>query len=88
MLHDRRKTPRRAFSRIARFNNDLTGPRECMVVDLSDEGARLYSEIDTPPAFTLTISGDNGDERRACRVVWRLGHEVGVQFTDPAPAGR
>ena len=88
MLQDRRKTPRRAFNRIARFNNDLTGPRECMLVDLSDEGARLYSEIETPPAFTLTISGDKGDQRRACRVVWRLGHEIGVQFTDAVPAAR
>jgi hypothetical protein len=88
MLLDRRKTPRRAFNRIARFSNDLTGPRECMVVDLSDQGARLYSEIETPPAFTLTISGDKGDERRPCRVVWRLGHEVGVQFMDTVPATR
>jgi PilZ domain len=88
MLQDRRKTPRRAFNRIARFNNDLTGPRECMVVDLSDQGARLYSEIETPPAFTLTISGDSGDERRTCQVVWRLGHEVGVQFTDAPRAER
>lgn len=58
-----------------------------MVADLSDQGARLYSD-ETPPAFTLTISGDKGDERRACRVVWRLGHEVGVQFTDALPAPR
>jgi PilZ domain-containing protein len=75
MLQDRRKTPRRAFKRITRFNNDLTGPRECMVIDLSDQGARLHSD-ETPPAFTLTVSGDKGDERRACRVVWRPGHEV------------
>lgn len=88
MLVDRRKTPRRAFNRIARFNNDLTGPRECMVVDLSEQGARLYSENETPLAFTLTISGEKGDERRPCRVVWRLGHEVGVQFTDMVPAPR
>jgi hypothetical protein len=82
MLPDRRKTARRTFNRVARFNNDLTGPRECMVIDISDVGARLYSEIEAPPAFTLTVSCIGGDMRRSCRVVWRNGNELGVQFTD------
>lgn len=80
MLQDRRKTPRRAFKRIARFNNDLTGR--------ANASSSTCPTRATPPAFTLTISGDKGDERRACRVVWRLGHEVGVQFTDALPAPR
>jgi hypothetical protein len=35
-----------------------------------------------PETFTLSVTGDAADIRRECRVVWRLGGEVGVAFTD------
>jgi len=36
-----------------------------------------------PPKFTLTISGDDGvNIRRECRIIWQLGGELGVEFTD------
>ena len=57
-------------------------PRPCMVTDISDGGARLYSEIDMPPVFTLSVSRDGENMRRECRVVWRLGGELGVEFID------
>jgi hypothetical protein len=53
-----------------------------MVTDISDAGARLYSEIDMPPTFILSVTGEGVDVRRECRVVWRLGGELGVEFTD------
>ena len=53
-----------------------------MVTNMSEGGARLYSEIDMPPRFTLSVSRDGGDIRRECRVVWRLGGELGVEFID------
>jgi hypothetical protein len=52
------------------------------VTDISDRGARLYSELDLPERFTLSLSGDGVDVRQECRVVWRLGGELGVEFTD------
>jgi hypothetical protein len=52
-----------------------------MVTDISDHGARLYSELDVPERFTLSLSGDGIDIREECRVVWRLGGELGVEFT-------
>jgi len=30
----------------------------------------------------LAVSGEDADIRRECRVVWRLGGEVGVTFID------
>jgi PilZ domain len=86
MFQDRRRVPRKRFNRIARLYNDLAGQRECMLIDFSELGARLYSEIETPPEFTLLVSGEGGNVSRACRVVWRLGNELGVQFTDALPA--
>jgi hypothetical protein len=82
---ERRKLARRVINRVAHFSSDDGSlPRSCMVTDISDGGARLYSETDMPQKFTLQVSSDGGNARRDCRVVWRLGCEVGVEFTDVA----
>jgi hypothetical protein len=53
--------------------------RDCWITDISDGGARLHSEADIPGEFALVFPDG---VRRDCRVMWRLGHEAGVQFTD------
>jgi len=85
MFKERRKIPRRAINRVAQFSSDDGSlPRSCMITDISEAGARLFSEADLPQRFTLSVSGDGGHARRDCRVVWRLGGEFGVEFTDRA----
>ena len=80
-MKDRRLTPRRPINRIARFSAGLgTLPRECMVTDISAHGARLFSEAEVPDQFTLSLSGDGPEVRQECRVIWRLGGELGVEF--------
>ena len=69
------------ISRVAHFTSDVSPtPRPCLLTDISDGGARLYSEIDMPPKFTLTVSGDGPILKRECRVAWQLGGELGVEF--------
>lgn len=80
MLAERRKTTRLKFNRTGRFNSDLSGQHECMIVDLSEGGARLHTPTDTPPEFVLTILTDAGAVQKRCKVMWRLGHEVGIEF--------
>jgi hypothetical protein len=89
MLTDRRGARRYKINRIAKFQADAyTLPRDCMISDISDGGARLFAEnVDIPDQFNLLISDNARDLRRQCKVVWRLGYELGVQFTDPVPAG-
>ena len=83
---ERRKSSRRRINRVAQFHSEISPtPRTCMVTDISEGGARLYCEIDIPPKFTLWVSGEGVNERRECRVVWRLGGELGVEFIDRAP---
>ena len=83
MVKDRRGVPRRVINRLAQYRCGLGAlPRACMVTDISSGGARLYSETDMPETFTLSVSADNTDIHRECRVVWRLGGEVGVTFVD------
>lgn len=88
MFKERRKHRRDAINRIAKLQADVgTLPRDCMITDISEQGARLFADaIEVPDQFMLLISGDN-EARRECRVVWRLGGEIGVSFVDAAPRG-
>jgi hypothetical protein len=81
MSDERRRHRRYAINRIAKLQADATTlPRDCMITDISKEGARLFADgIDVPDQFHLLISGEKGD-RKECRVVWRLGGEIGVTF--------
>jgi hypothetical protein len=81
MPNERRRHQRHVINRMAKLQRDSNAlPRECMIVDLSKQGARLFAEsIHVPDRFHLLISGDDVD-RRECEVVWRLGGEIGVTF--------
>ncbi len=81
---DRRDAERHKIDRIARFYGKAVGslPRDCLIVDISDSGIRIHAEgVEVPDDFVITITGAQ-QERRECRVVWRLGFEVGAEFTD------
>jgi hypothetical protein len=83
MFIERRNAPRRVINRVAQYYcgaGEL--PRTCIVTDISDTGARLYSEMEMPHAFILVVSGEGISLNRECRVMWRLGNELGVAFAD------
>ena len=81
MFAERRRHTRHAIKRIAKIATDSGAlPRDCTITDISESGARLFTEaFDIPNSFHLLISGET-QVRQACRVVWRLGGEVGVTF--------
>ena len=81
MPAERRGAARQAINRRAQYF-PVAGalPRDCMVVDLSETGARLFTESPLPDVFVLLISGERERIERECRVVWRLGGEAGVAF--------
>ena len=80
MLKERRRHERRSINRVAKIQSAGSLPRDCLVTDISDGGARLYAEgIVIPDQFVLLLTGSR-TERRECRVVWRLGNEIGVEF--------
>jgi hypothetical protein len=81
-----RKKPRRQFHYNAAILTDgKTPPRTCAIADISETGARLLLESDSelPNRFLLLLSR-NGEARRKCRVVWRNGLLVGVEFPNPS----
>ncbi len=83
VFRERRKGTRRSINRVAQYHCGLGAlPRTCIITDISDGGARLYSDTEMPETFTLSVSGEDMDIRRDCKVVWRLGGEIGVAFID------
>jgi hypothetical protein len=79
MLSERRKDRRNIINRTATFQADVGAlPRDCMIIDVSRGGARLLIDgADVPDRFHLLIEQN---EHRECRVVWRLGGEIGIAF--------
>ena len=77
-----RKKPRRQFHYTARILPDQdTPPIACLISDISESGARLALDRDQelPDTFILLLTA-SGDARRHCRVIWRDGLTVGVEF--------
>ncbi|MFN3656931.1 MAG: PilZ domain-containing protein [Pseudolabrys sp.] len=78
---ERRIAARQTINRRAQYVAALGAlPRDCLVINVSDGGARLYAEPALPDTFTLMVSGDGAPFTRECHVVWRLGGECGVAF--------
>ena len=75
---ERRRAFRAAWNRYATYRTEA-GSGVCLITDISTDGARLHSVDDVPEQFTLLIQAGELESRQ-CRVVWRLGEEVGVQF--------
>ena len=85
VFNERRKDARRKVNRVAHFYIEVGQlPRTCMVTNISESGARLYSDIEMPSQFILAVSGDGVNMQRECRVIWRLGGELGVEFVGRA----
>lgn len=77
-----RRKPRRQFHYEAKIVTGESDPLiGCTIADVSHSGARLVLDNDDnlPDKFTLLLSR-NGRARRRCRVVWRTGLTVGVEF--------
>ncbi len=83
MLKERRRSVRSSFNRYARIQTELSGAsRDCLIINMSENGVRLHSEIDDVPSDFILVIADAARPRRSCRVVWRLGYEIGAEFTD------
>jgi hypothetical protein len=85
---DRRQSERFALRGLAHIRSGAVSlPREVRVTDVSDGGVRLYAEgIEVPPFFIIYFKAPDVRPRE-CRVVWRLGEEVGAEFVDRLEQG-
>lgn len=84
MLQDRRRSHRRNISRYAKIQLGLGAlPRDCLVTDVSEGGVRLHVEGYAVPDEFVLMQLAAGAPPYTCRVVWRLGFEVGAEFVTP-----
>jgi hypothetical protein len=77
-----RKSVRRTVRQGARMvQADGSALGICLLFDVSATGARLKVEtsVTLPDQFILLLS-HNGQLRRRCKMAWRSGSAVGVQF--------
>jgi PilZ domain len=81
MFSDRRRAERRVCRRIAKIQFGTSSlPRDCMITDISDTGVRVVAEYpEIPSEFTISLSTARP---RRCRMVWRIGFELGAEFID------
>jgi len=88
VLKDRRKSSRIPVSGRAKIQAHAGAlPRDCWISDISDGGVRLHTEhVEVPEQFTLVLA-DTTARPRECRVIWRLGCEIGAEFVDRSEKG-
>jgi hypothetical protein len=79
--HGGRKHERIDFRRPAFVVFEPDGPwLECMILDISQGGARLdVAALPVPKIFALLLTS-NGEVRRACLTTWRRGPLLGARF--------
>ena len=61
------------------------GSVRCLLLDVSQGGARLSSRRRLPEMFYLLL---RPDLKRWCQVIWRQGNQVGVNFIIDPRASR
>jgi hypothetical protein len=85
------RTPSKYFKREVRRARYLSAwiveaghtDRECQVMDISKNGAKIIAAMPSqvPDRFELMFTqGDT--KRRLCDVIWRRGKVIGVQFAN------
>jgi hypothetical protein len=81
MLVNRRRSERRVCNRVAKIQFGTGSlPRDCMITDVSEGGAKIIAEyVDVPTEFTVIFSTGRP---RQCRLAWRIGCELGAEFVD------
>ena len=80
-MDDRRHQPRhRTFLQGRVFYNNRRSSADCIIRELTDEGARLSftDPVTLPHAFELHIP--NRDQTYRVETIWNHGGEVGVTF--------
>jgi hypothetical protein len=80
MTERRVSSRQKSFLKGRIYFNHRRSSVDCLVRDISDQGAKLkFSEtVAIPEAFELYIP--NRDETFRARVQWRTGEEVGIAF--------
>jgi hypothetical protein len=83
MIPERRRSFRVEWNSPATIH-DGSLARPCILANFSNAGAKITGVVPAtiPDEFMLTITPHG--RKRKCRVRWRYGEAVGIEFTDRA----
>jgi hypothetical protein len=83
---EQRRQPRELVHIAAKINVDGS-LRECLILDISINGARVAIEApkDIPDRISICMTA-SGFPIHRCRVIWRSDREIGVEFEVAAQA--
>lgn len=82
-MQERRRFHRYQVYRLAKLVGQ-TDVLDCVVRDISINGARLALVSTAGIPDTIDLSFDSVRTLRPCRVVWRTPTEIGVEFKERA----
>jgi hypothetical protein len=84
---DRRAVLRHHLYHIAKIRPGAdVAPRECLIVDISDEGVRIYVVgFEVAEEFVLPLSHDDDIIEERYKVIWRRNGEIGAKFIGREP---
>jgi hypothetical protein len=88
MSANKRKYARRTVKTVAYlYTSDGWPLGDCEMRDISEGGAKIVLKDieEMPDVFLLSLSR-NGRVRRNCRLMWRDGDTIGIQFSGRAPS--
>src|ERR1039457_5989144 len=82
-MEERRRVPRHVVLKSAKIVYNHQSPLiDCIVCDLTNDGACLRFAATMPPPDSFALSFDNFRSTRACRVAWRQTDRLGVGFSE------
>ena len=80
-LKSSRGSLRRPVFDMAKMQTGAGALRDCLVLDVSDEGVQLYVVgFNVPDEFVLFLSGDDIVEQNKYQVIWQRDREVAARF--------
>ena len=84
---DRRAALRHHLYRVVKIRPGAdAAPRECLLVDISDEGVRIYVVgFEVAEEFILLFSHDDDIIEERYKVIWRRNGEIGAKFIGREP---
>ena len=79
-MDERRRLPRHVVLKGAMIAYDQSPPIDCIVCNLTSDGACLHfaNTVHAPESFDLSF--DNFRSARSCHVAWRKTDKLGVSF--------
>ena len=86
---ENRQSSRRRLANMTKMRLAPNAPlRDCLILDISDEGVRLYvGGLNVPDQFILLI-GEDVVKECTYQVIWRRDREIGAKLVGPSSAPR